>query len=107
MADSTEPYLGIVRKTAHGFCIFYPDVPGHLCPGYSFENAVENAPEALKEFLAAQIGQAPADGPGLECPAGREVGRIWVRVGRPAAHADGRSRVLARLYRRLYRRFRR
>jgi predicted RNase H-like HicB family nuclease len=88
IGSSQQTYLGIVTQTIDGYCVCYPDIPGHICPGTSFRDASRNAEGALIEHLRIRHDDA-AHGPegsdylGSACPSGRQVGRILVAVPAP------------------------
>ena len=56
MANAT--YLGVVEKGAHGFGVFFPDVPGCVSAGETLREAMENGEQAL----AAHIELLAQDG---------------------------------------------
>jgi predicted RNase H-like HicB family nuclease len=60
---SLAVYTGVVERGAHGFGVFFPDVPGCVSAGDTLADAMENGEQALAahiELLAADGDELPA-----------------------------------------------
>ena len=82
-------YPAIVERGAHGYGVFFPDLPGCTSAGATIQQAALNAEEALGGHLlvAAQYGDAIAEPTPLDDllsdPDIVEAARILVRAERP------------------------
>lgn len=67
-------YIGILERSATGFSVFFPDVPGCVSAGRSERETFENAEEALAFHFAemARAGEAVPE-PSADIPADPEV----------------------------------
>lgn len=86
---ATVFYPAIIERSADGFGVFFPDLPGCVSAGKSEQEAAENAEEALAGHLivAAEYGDelappSPFDSINRD-PEVDEVARILVRAERP------------------------
>lgn len=86
---ATVFYPAIIEKSADGFGVFFPDLPGCVSAGKSEQEAAESAEEALAGHLvvAAEYGDelappSPFDSISRD-PEVDEVARILVRAERP------------------------
>lgn len=86
---STVVYPAIVERTANGFSVIFPDLPGCTSAGVTVTEAALNAEEALGGHLlvSAREGDDIADPGDLDTiqadPEVDEVARILVRAERP------------------------
>ncbi|QAY77943.1 type II toxin-antitoxin system HicB family antitoxin [Sphingosinicella sp. BN140058] len=86
---ATVVYPAIVERSANGYSVFFPDLPGCTSAGASLGEAFANAEEALTGHLlvAAQHGDELADPSRLEDieydPEIQEAGRFLVRAEKP------------------------
>lgn len=69
MAD-LKNYVALLQQDADGFGVMFPDFPGCVSAGRSFEDALANAAEALAFHVAGQRED------GLPIPAPRSLQRI-------------------------------
>jgi predicted RNase H-like HicB family nuclease len=82
-------YPAIVERTADGFSVFFPDLPGCASAGVTIQQAALNAEDALTGHLlvSAQYGDEVSDPTSLDelesDPDIDEVARILVRAERP------------------------
>jgi predicted RNase H-like HicB family nuclease len=82
-------YPAIVERTADGFSVFFPDLPGCASAGVTIQQAALNAEDALAGHLlvSAQYGDEVSDPTSLDelesDPDIYEVARILVRAERP------------------------
>lgn len=82
-------YPAIVERTADGFSVFFPDLPGCTSAGVTVQQAALNSEEALAGHLlvSAQYGDEVSDPTSLDelesDPDIYEVARILVRAERP------------------------
>jgi predicted RNase H-like HicB family nuclease len=82
-------YPAIVERTADGFSVFFPDLPGCTSAGATIQQAALNSEEALAGHLlvSAQYGDEVSDPTSLDelesDPDIYEVARILVRAERP------------------------
>jgi predicted RNase H-like HicB family nuclease len=82
-------YPAIVERTADGFSVFFPDLPGCTSAGVTVQQAALNAEDALAGHLlvSAQYGDEVSDPTSLDelesDPDIDEVARILVRAERP------------------------
>lgn len=82
-------YPAIVERTASGYSVYFPDLPGCTSAGRSIQEAALNAEEALTGHLlvSAQHREEVADPSQLEDierdPEVDEVARILVRAEKP------------------------
>ncbi len=59
---ATATYVGVVERGAHGFGVFFPDVPGCVSTGDSLFTAMQNGERALGahiELLAQEGEEVP------------------------------------------------
>ncbi|MBB5715419.1 type II toxin-antitoxin system HicB family antitoxin [Sphingomonas aerophila] len=86
---ATVHYVAIIERSAHGFSVFFPDLPGCTSAGDTMQEAAIAAEEALSRHLAMSIGHGdhvpdPTDLDRVKRdPEVNEVGRILVRGERP------------------------
>ena len=52
---TTAQFTGIVERTATGFSVFFPDVPGCVSAGRTEEEVFANAEEALSGHLSEMV----------------------------------------------------
>lgn len=82
-------YPAIVERSADGFSVFFPDLPGCTSAGRTVQEAARNAEEALDGHLlvSAQHGDPIANPSEIDAierdPEVDEVARILVRAERP------------------------
>ena len=86
---ATVFYPAIVERTADGYSVFFPDLPGCASAGASLQEAARNAEQALDGHLlvSAEHGDKLNDPSELDAIDGdaevEEVARILVRAERP------------------------
>lgn len=86
---ATVFYPAIVERSADGYSVFFPDLPGCTSAGATVQEAARNAEQALDGHLlvSAEHGDKLADPSELDAieadPEVQEVARILVRAERP------------------------
>lgn len=86
---ATVFYPAVVERSADGYSVFFPDLPGCASAGRTLQEAARNAEEALDGHLlvSAEHGDAIADPSELDAveadPEVDEVARFLVRAERP------------------------
>lgn len=82
-------YPAIIERSADGFGVFFPDLPGCISHGATQQEAAENAEEALAGHLlvcAEYNEDLPSPSPFDDIPRDPDIdeaGRILVRAERP------------------------
>jgi len=80
-------YTAVVERSATGFSVFFPDVPGCVSAGRNEREVFENAEEALAAHLAEMAaGGEPLPDPSTDIPADPEFDeycRFLARVELP------------------------
>jgi predicted RNase H-like HicB family nuclease len=85
----TRYYPAIVERGAHGYGVFFPDLPGCVSAGDTLQEAARNAEEALQLHVRGAIEDgdplpAPSELDTIECdPEVDEAARVLVRVAVP------------------------
>lgn len=86
---ATVFYPAIVERSADGYSVFFPDLPGCTSAGATVQEAAQNAEQALDGHLlvSAEHGDKLADPSEMDKveadPEVQEVARILVRAERP------------------------